>query len=170
MVKLALKLSQGSLTKRIVQLFWTIFKQLLTPSPFALNIHVAIFLAVFFGEASLIVYVLYQAPQILWKCVFYCPIFCSCSYPCKHFVCMSWDLFVVFPGFSYEKKGTATVKSRLLFILPQLSCEKIEEGKEKQQETGEVFFKWRWWQRGRFFILFVFWEDFLPSYNSDGVF
>ena len=51
---------------------------------------------------------------------------------------MSWDLFVVFPGFSYEKKGTATVKSRLLFILPQLSCEKIEEGKEKQQETGEV--------------------------------
>ena len=117
-------------------------------------------MAAFFRDAFLIVYVLYRAPIILWKCVFYCPIFCSCSYPCKHFVCMSWDLFVVFPGFSYEKKGTATVKSRLLFILPQLSCEKIEEGKEKQQETGEVFFKWRWWQRGRFFIFLSFERTF----------
>ena len=54
MVKLALKLSQGSLTKRIVQLFWTIFKQLLTPSLFALNIHVAIFWPCFSGRILLL--------------------------------------------------------------------------------------------------------------------
>ena len=115
------------------------------------------FLAVFFREASLIVYVLYQAPQILWKCVFYCPIFCSCSYPCKHFVCMRWDLFVVFPGFSYEKKGTATVKSRLLFILPQLSCEKIEEGKRKTTRNGRGFLQMKMMtERGPFFILLSF--------------
>ena len=70
---------------------------------------------------------------------------------------MRWDLFVVFPGFSYEKKGTATVKSRLLFILPQLSCEKIEEGKRKTARNGRGFLQMKMMiERGPFFYSFVF--------------
>ena len=51
-----------------------------------------------------------------------------------------WDLFVWFVEDFHmkEKKRMGTVKSRLVFILQQLSCEKIEEGKRRGAKSRRI--------------------------------
>ena len=58
-------------------------------------------------------------------------------------LCLGWLYRICLwrvSGFSYEKKRMASsVKSRLVFILQQLSCEKIEEGKRKGTRSSRIF-------------------------------
>ena len=161
---------QGSLTKRIVQLFWTIFKQLLTPSPFALNIHVAIFWPCFSGRLLLLC-TYFTRPLKFYGNVFSIVLFfVLVLIPANILYVWAGICLWCFQDFHMKRKGRRLWNPDYFLSCRNYLVKRLRKEKEKQQETGEVFFKWRWWQRSRFFILFVFCEDSLPSYNSDGVF